>query len=154
MGPRTADGRRLIVHHGHKVVNAAAAHIVRHDVGGLVGTGQQHGVEQIAQRLGISPADVRRGSIGGFLPDQIVDVAGCRHRDGVQLVLVLFQHQQTGHHLGQAGRLQLGIAVFVVDHDVGVQVDHIRRRRRQFRCISRQCAALPFCRHRQHQHEG
>ena len=66
---RAAHGLRLVVHHGDEVVDAAAAHVVGHDVGGLVAAGQQHGVEQVAQALGLAPADVGGGGVRALLPN-------------------------------------------------------------------------------------
>ena len=77
---------RLVVHHGDEVVNAAAAHVVGHDVGGLVAAGQQHGVEQVAQALRLAPADIGRGCVGALLPNQVVDIARGGQADGVELI--------------------------------------------------------------------
>ena len=119
----TADGLGLGVHHLHKGVHAAAAHVVRHHVGRLVGGGQLHGVEQVAQRQGLPRPDI---GVGGVLPVQDVeDIDRRRDGDGVQLILVVFEQQQHGHQLGQAGGGELGLAVLLIDHDVGVQIDHI-----------------------------
>ena len=153
-----ADAGGFLVHHRHKVINAAAAHIVGHNVGSLVGAGQHHGVQQVAQGLGLTLTDVRRGGVGRLLPDQVVDITGGRHADGVQLVLIVLQQQQGGHHLGQAGGLQRGLAVFLVDHDIGIQVDHIGRRGHDVGRNIRRRAVDPLSRHRQpqhdHQHKG
>ena len=152
-GSGAADTGGFLVHHRHKIVDAAAAYIVGHDVGGLVGAGQHHGVQQIAQGLGLALTDVRRGGVGRFLPDQVVDIAGGRHADGVQLVLIVLQQQQGGHHLGQAGGLQRGLAVFLVDHDIGIQVDHVGRRGHDVGRNIRRRAVDPLSRHRQSQHD-
>ena len=154
-GGGAADGRGFLVHAGDKVIDAAAAHIVRHDVGGLVGAGQQHGVQQVAQRLGVAAADVGCRGVGRLFPDQVIDIPGRGERDGVQLVLVAFQQQQAGHHLGQAGGLELGLAVFLIDDDVGVEVDDVGSRGRQGRGVGGKGAVLPFrrCRHGQHQRQ-
>ena len=61
---RAAHGLRLVVHHRDEVVDAAAAHVV-----GLVAAGQQHGVEQVAQALGLAPADVGGGGVRALLPN-------------------------------------------------------------------------------------
>ena len=153
-----AHGLSLVVHHGDKVVNAAAAHVVRHDVGGLVAAGQQHGVEQVAQALRLAPADIGRGRVGALLPNQIVDIARGGQADGVELILVIFQQQQRRHQLGQAGGGERRLAVFLVHDDVGVEVDHVGSRGGQRGSIVRKGAAPLFRRDRQcydqHEHEG
>ena len=118
-----ADAGSFIVHHGHKVINAAAAHIVCHDIRCLVGAGQQHGIQQAAQGMGLVFPDIRRGSI--FAVQVIIDIARRCNADGIQLVLVAFQHQDHGHQLGQAGGGHGGFAVFFINNQPRIGVSHI-----------------------------
>ena len=126
-----AYGGGLIVHHRNKVVNTAAAHIVGHDVGGLVAAGQQHGVQQIAQAVRLAPADVSGRGVGALFPDQIINITRRSQADRVELVLIAFQQKQRCHHLGQARSRKRHLAVFVIDNDVRVEVDHIGSRGRK-----------------------
>ena len=132
-----ADGRGLVVHHGHKVVDAAAAHVVGDDIGRLVAGLDLHRIEQRAQRVGLAAADIGAG--GAFAVKVIVNVGRGFHRDRVQLVLIVFQQQDHGHQFCQAGRLHRRLAVLFVNDEVCVGVDDIGGlgRDREIRVIAR-----------------
>ena len=123
VGVGAADLLRLGVHHVDEVLLAAAAHIVGDDHGRVGAAVHQHGVQQVAQGVGLAGADVRH--LHARAIEFVLDVAGHGDGDGVQLVLILLQQQDGGHHLGGAGGGQHLLAVFFVNDDVGVQIDHI-----------------------------
>ena len=123
VGVGAADLLRLGVHHVDEVLLAAAAHIVGDDHGRVGAAVDQHGVEQVAQGMRFAGADVRH--LHALAVKFVLHIAGHGHGDGIQLVLILFQQQDGGHHLGGAGGGQRLLAVLFVNDDVGVQVDHI-----------------------------
>ena len=123
VGAGAADLFGLGVHHVDEVLLAAAAHIVGDDHGRVGAAVHQHGVQQVAQGVGLAGADVRH--LHALAVKFVLHIAGHGHGDGIQLVLILLQQQNGGHHLGGAGGGQRLVAVLFVNDDVGVQIDHI-----------------------------
>ena len=122
-GAGAADGFSLRVHHCDKVVDAAAAHIVGHDVGGFVAGLHLHRIEQRAQGVGFAAANVSTGS--PLAVEIIIDIPGRGDRDGIELVLIVFEQQDHCHQFGQAAGDKRGFAVFLVDDEVGIEVDDV-----------------------------
>ncbi|MPM86982.1 hypothetical protein SDC9_134075 [bioreactor metagenome] len=128
-----------VVHQVKKVRQVAAAHIIGHNAGGLVGTGQHHRVQQILCRNLFV-----RANIGGRAAAAVQLVKNIARRGdfGVVKVRHIFHQQQRRHQLGQAGRRALFVRVFLVHHNTGVQVHQIngigvgvkRRRKGHRRC--------------------
>ena len=124
-GVGAADVLGAGIHHGHKVGGGAAADQLGHRQGGLVGAGQHHGVQHLAQGAALAGANVR---IGAAVNINIV-LHGVGDGGGgiVQVVTVFFQQQNGRHQLGQAGGLVLSLAVLFIHDDVGVGVYNVGR---------------------------
>ena len=122
MGIHRTDLTGLLVHQLAEISNAAAAKIVRHDVGRFVGRLQRHAVQQVLHGKGLAALDiaVRNGDPLKFVPD-----VGGGGDIGVGGVGTHFQRQRHGHHFGDGSRRAALIGVFLKDHRSGVQIDHI-----------------------------
>ena len=130
MGGRAAQLGGLVVHHRNKVGHTARAHIVGHDIGGLVGAGQHHRIQKLPHGHGLAAADIRSR---GVAPVKIiVNIARRSAAYFVQLVLILVQHKAHRHQLGQAGGRKPLFAVVLIHDQIGVQVHDISRRSMHF----------------------
>ena len=120
VGARHPQLGRPLVHQLHKAGHIPA-HRLRHYVAGLIGRGQQGGVQQVDDPDLLPRLDVGGG---GVVPDAGVD--GLAGGDGLlqgQLPGVhRLQGEQAGHHLGDGGGVHLLMGVELVENFVGVRV--------------------------------
>ena len=108
-----------LVHHADKIRNGTG-NMLGDDVAGVVAGDDHHAVQQIFQRhllTDLKPCDAR-------INVQILE-RGCRNGHNVGQIAV-FQCQQTGHDLRQAGRIDALVRVLFIDGTARVEIDEER----------------------------
>ena len=117
---RSRAAQRLcgLVHHVHEIRDTAAHGLGDH-VRSLVGGHDHQIIQAVAQRHGLAHLQAHdaariRDALHGGLAD--------RDLHGIQHVARVFEGDEAGHDLGQAGRVDGFLCVFGIDYDAGIQL--------------------------------
>ena len=105
-----------LIHHAHEIRDGACD-VLRDGVGRLVAGGDHQAVEQVVERQLL--ADLKPGGAAVAVKTgerALVD------RDDIGEVAV-FQRQQAGHDLGQTGRIDALVDIFLIDRAASVHID-------------------------------
>ncbi len=124
VGPLTAQLLRPLIHVVHKGLHAPV-HRNGQDLGHLVARGEEQAVQVLLQGVGISHLNFGGGAALGHL--QGLRRGGDGGVQGQLPRVHRLQHQQGGHHLGDAGGVHLVIGPLVIEHLVigGIDEDGV-----------------------------